>query len=114
MLFLFCILSAVNPLPEFEAQLIPEGDTKTINCSYPPGDVGGIPTPSIHWLKPSLREVPLDGTKRVRVEEQKNLLVFDPIKKSDEGNYTCVSSNMAGETTQILKVVVASKYTSLS
>ncbi|XP_054759020.2 inactive tyrosine-protein kinase 7-like isoform X1 [Lytechinus pictus] len=100
-------IATLNPLPEFEDQLIPEGNTKSINCLYPEGTESGIPAPSIHWLKPSMREVPLDETKRIRVEEERNLLVFDPIKKSDEGNYTCVSSNMAGETTQILQVMVA-------
>ncbi|XP_056379622.1 hemicentin-1 isoform X2 [Hyla sarda] len=55
--------------------------------------VTGVPTPQINWLKNGL---PLPVSSQVRLLSSGQVLRISRIQKSDEGAYTCVSSNRAG------------------
>ncbi|XP_075689566.1 hemicentin-1 [Rhinoderma darwinii] len=55
--------------------------------------VTGIPTPQINWLKNGL---PLPVSSQVRLLSSGQVFRISRIQKSDEGAYTCVSSNRAG------------------
>ncbi|XP_073439014.1 hemicentin-1 [Dendrobates tinctorius] len=55
--------------------------------------VTGVPTPQINWLKNGL---PLPVSSQVRLHSSGQVLRISRIQKSDEGAYTCVSSNRAG------------------
>ncbi|KAG9483371.1 hypothetical protein GDO78_009341 [Eleutherodactylus coqui] len=55
--------------------------------------VTGVPTPQINWLKNGL---PLPVSSQVRLLSSGQVVRISRIQKSDEGAYTCVSSNRAG------------------
>lgn len=58
------------------------------------GCVGyGLPTPTVTWSR--------GGTG--------NLLQLKSVTKADQGNYTCIISNLAGTTTATVKIIVTSK-----
>ncbi|XP_071476502.1 inactive tyrosine-protein kinase 7-like [Diadema antillarum] len=100
-------IATVHPLPPFETITVVENTVKSINCSYEEGETGGIPTPSLQWLKPNGREVSRNNTKRIYSGEDGSKLVINPVRKQDEGNFTCRASNIAGQETQVLQLLVA-------
>ncbi|XP_040264776.1 hemicentin-1 isoform X1 [Bufo bufo] len=55
--------------------------------------VTGVPTPQINWLKNGL---PLLVTSQVRLLSSGQMLRISRVQKSDEGAYTCLTSNRAG------------------
>ncbi|KAM3915384.1 hemicentin-1 [Leptodactylus fuscus] len=55
--------------------------------------VTGVPTPQINWLKNGL---PLPVSSQIRLLSSGQVFRISRIQKSDEGAYTCVSSNRAG------------------
>ncbi|KAG8556198.1 hypothetical protein GDO81_017962 [Engystomops pustulosus] len=64
------------------------GTSMNIECL-----VTGVPTPQINWLKNGL---PLPVSPQVRLLSSGQVFRISRIQKSDEGVYTCVSSNRAG------------------
>lgn len=94
-------------MPQLEAIVVPEGSPQTRSCRYPTGVEGGLPKPTLQWTREG-GSLSSDQTERVHVRNG-SILVFDGILKSDEGNYTCTSSNLAGTVTSTLEITVASK-----
>ncbi|XP_071834014.1 inactive tyrosine-protein kinase 7-like isoform X2 [Apostichopus japonicus] len=100
-------VARVEPLPQLEAIVVPEGSPQTRSCRYPTGVEGGLPKPTLQWTRVG-GSLSSDQTERVHVRNG-SILVFDGILKSDEGNYTCTSSNLAGSVTSTLEITVATK-----
>ena len=101
--------SEVEDLPILGSRTIPDGERLSINCTYPYGVKGGVPKPQISWLDQSGALVSSDLADRVHTEGG-TYLVFKRVQASDNGNFTCQASNMAGEVTSPLGVIVASEY----
>ena len=74
---------------------VTEGDNVTLTCII----TDGVPKPEqIRWLKD---KIPLD-------ENNRNM-VLRSIKKKQEGNYTCETSNEAGFVKDSIEVIVDGK-----
>ena len=58
--------------------------TSTLTC-----DAEGDPTPTISWLRPDLTPLPVDPAT--------NAPQFGVLTRADEGTYTCLAANSAGE-----------------
>ncbi|XP_066909298.1 inactive tyrosine-protein kinase 7 isoform X1 [Halyomorpha halys] len=73
-----------------------EGSLRLVaeDSDYEIGCVGyGLPTPTVSWTR--------GGTG--------NVLKLKSVSKADQGNYTCIISNLAGTTTANVKIVVTSR-----
>ena len=71
---------------------VTEGDNVTLTCNI----TDGVPKPGlIRWLK---EKIPLD-------ENNRNM-VLGSIKKEQEGNYTCETSNAGGSAKDSVEVIV--------
>lgn len=76
-----------------------------ISCLVP----SGLPSPKVYWRNSEGHIVSDSGPVRV----QDNTLVIAKARiNEDEGNYTCVAENLAGETDMTVEVMVTGKYTS--
>ena len=74
---------------------VTEGDNVTLTCQI----TDGVPKPElIRWLK---EKTPLD--------KNNTNLVLRSIKKEQEGNYTCETSNEGGSARDSIEVIVDSK-----
>ncbi|XP_033636817.1 inactive tyrosine-protein kinase 7-like [Asterias rubens] len=100
------MVAKVEDLPILGSRTIPDGERLSINCTYPYGVKGGVPKPQISWLDQSGALVSSDLADRVHTEGG-TYLVFKRVQASDNGNFTCQASNMAGEVTSPLGVIVA-------
>ena len=74
---------------------VTEGDNVTLTCKI----VNGVPKPElIHWLK-----------ENISLDEKPTNMVLRSIKKEQEGNYTCETSNEGGSAKNSIEVIVDSK-----
>ena len=74
---------------------VTEGDNVTLTCQI----IDGVPKPKlIRWLK---EKTPLD--------KKNTNLVLRSIKKEQEGNYTCETSNEGGSARDSIEVIVDGK-----
>ncbi|XP_066497040.1 matrix-remodeling-associated protein 5 [Hoplias malabaricus] len=73
------------------------GDTVSLTCS-----AKGEPTPSITWLSPSNRIIPLASDK-YQVSSDGTLLIHK-VQRFDIGNYTCSVRNSAGIDRKVVRV----------
>ena len=72
-----------------------EGDNVTLTCNI----IDGVPKPGqICWLR-----------DRVLLDENNRIMVLRSIKKEQEGNYTCETSNAGGSTKDTIEVIVDGK-----
>ena len=72
-----------------------EGDNVTLTCKI----IDGVPKPEpIRWLR---SENSLNG--------KNTTMILRSIKKDQEGNYTCETSNEGGSANDSIKVIVDSK-----
>ncbi|XP_053737549.1 hemicentin-1 isoform X1 [Synchiropus splendidus] len=62
-----------------------------------------VPPPTLVWLKDGL---PLEASPRVRILSNGRYLQINMVVVSDEAEYTCVASNVAGNTTRQFNVAV--------
>ncbi|XP_064412971.1 matrix-remodeling-associated protein 5 [Latimeria chalumnae] len=78
---------------------VPYGDAVTILCA-----AKGEPTPRITWLSPTNRVIPALSDK-YQVHSDGTLFI-QKAQRSDNGNYTCIAQNTAGEDKKIVKIEV--------
>ena len=71
---------------------VTEGDNVTLTCNI----TDGVPKPAlIRWLK-----------EKISLDENNENMVLRSIKKEQEGNYTCETSNEGGSAKDSVKVIV--------
>ncbi|XP_038046577.1 inactive tyrosine-protein kinase 7-like [Patiria miniata] len=100
------VVAKVEDLPNLGTRMVPDGEPLSVNCTYPYGETGGMPTPQISWLDQSKAPISVNPDDRVHTVGG-TLLVFNRLVEADNGNYTCKAVNSAGEKTTQLGVVVA-------
>ena len=72
-----------------------EGDNVTLTCNI----IDGVPKPDlIRWLR-----------EKISLDEKSTNMVLRSIKKEQEGNYTCETSNAGGSTKDSIEVIVDGK-----
>ena len=72
-----------------------EGDNVTLTCNI----TDGVPKPDlIRWLR-----------EKISSDEKSTNMVLRSIKKEQEGNYTCETSNEGGSTKDSIEVIVDGK-----
>ena len=71
---------------------VTEGDNVTLTCNI----TDGVPKPGlIRWLK-----------EKISLDENNRNMVLRSIKKEQEGNYTCETSNEGGSAKESVEVIV--------
>ncbi|CAM4728093.1 unnamed protein product [Leuciscus chuanchicus] len=81
-----------------------EGRLCRLDCK-----VSGLPHPEIMWLLNG-RPIYPDITHRMLVRENgMHSLVIDPLTQADDGTYTCIASNKAGQSSFCLQLKVVEK-----
>ncbi|XP_051508283.1 myopalladin-like isoform X2 [Myxocyprinus asiaticus] len=81
-----------------------EGQLCRLDCK-----VSGLPHPEIMWLLNG-RPIYPDVTHRMLVRENGvHSLVIDPLTQADDGTYTCIASNKAGQSSFCLELNVVEK-----
>ncbi|XP_051945500.1 myopalladin-like isoform X2 [Xyrauchen texanus] len=81
-----------------------EGQLCRLDCK-----VSGLPHPEIMWLLNG-RPIYPDVTHRMLVRENGvHSLVIDPLTQADDGTYTCIASNKAGQCSFCLELKVVEK-----
>uniref|UniRef100_A0A3P9IHN6 Myopalladin n=1 Tax=Oryzias latipes TaxID=8090 RepID=A0A3P9IHN6_ORYLA len=83
-----------------------EGRLCRLDCK-----VSGLPSPELMWLVNGKPIYP-DLTHKMLVRENSvHSLVIDPLMQNDEGTYTCIASNKAGQSSFSLELKVVGKET---
>ncbi|XP_023819005.1 myopalladin isoform X2 [Oryzias latipes] len=83
-----------------------EGRLCRLDCK-----VSGLPSPELMWLVNGKPIYP-DLTHKMLVRENSvHSLVIDPLMQNDEGTYTCIASNKAGQSSFSLELKVVEKET---
>uniref|UniRef100_A0A8C7YGV6 Ig-like domain-containing protein n=1 Tax=Oryzias sinensis TaxID=183150 RepID=A0A8C7YGV6_9TELE len=83
-----------------------EGRLCRLDCK-----VSGLPSPELMWLVNGKPIYP-DLTHKMLVRENGvHSLVMDPLMQNDEGTYTCIASNKAGQSSFSLELKVVGKET---
>ena len=80
---------------------VTEGEKVTLDCA-----ANGKPAVDIKWNSVGSTLVLSSGVKT-------NSLIFTSINKTDNGEFICTASNVAGKVTQSVKVTVNCKFTSI-
>ncbi|XP_059389254.1 neural cell adhesion molecule 1-like isoform X6 [Carassius carassius] len=75
-------------------------------------DADGFPEPMVTWTR---NNIPLESGKKYNFNEDGSEMTIQDVTKLDEGDYTCIAKNKAGESEQelSLKVFVKPKITYL-
>ncbi|KAK6315238.1 hypothetical protein J4Q44_G00147670 [Coregonus suidteri] len=88
------------PSTKYEVIKVQQGGQVALNCG-----AKGQPVPTITWLSPMNRVLPVEGSGPVGVR-QDGSLVIQGARGADGGNYTCRASNAAGERSKVMGVEV--------
>lgn len=102
-------LSAASFEPTLPNQvaIVGEDQELQVSCLEP----CGVPTPKVYWRDPKGHIISDAGPIRV----QDNTLIIGKAQiNEDDGNYTCVAENLAGETDMSVQVVISSEYQTLT
>ncbi|XP_035248674.1 matrix-remodeling-associated protein 5 [Anguilla anguilla] len=83
----------------FSVVKVPYGDSVALKCS-----AKGEPTPAITWLSPTNRIIP-PASDKYQVHNDGTLLI-QKAQRFDNGNYTCMARNTAGQDRKIIRVEV--------
>ncbi|XP_069060717.1 matrix-remodeling-associated protein 5 isoform X1 [Pleurodeles waltl] len=78
---------------------VPYGDVLSVPC-----EAKGEPIPKITWLSPSNR--PISAFSNKYQVQRDGTLFIQKAQRSDNGNYTCVARNEAGEDKKIVNIHV--------
>lgn len=68
----------------------------------------GLPPPKVYWRDPRGHIISDAGPVRV---QDNTLIIARARMNEDDGNYTCVAENLAGETDISVQIVVSSRLT---
>lgn len=91
--------------PKFPTQLAIVGEDQEfqISCLEPLG----LPPPKVYWRDPTGHII--SDTGPVRVQDS-TLIIARARMSEDDGNYTCMAENLAGETDISVQIVISSRY----
>lgn len=95
--------ASFEPLLPNQVAVVAVDQELQVSCLEP----AGLPAPKVYWKDPSGHIISDSGAVRV---QDNTLIVANARKDEDEGSYTCVAENMAGETEISAQVVVSSKF----
>ena len=100
-------MAAFEPKRPTQLAIVGEDQEFQISCLEPLG----LPSPKVYWKDPTGHII--SDTGPVRVQDN-TLIIAKARMGEDDGNYTCVAENMAGETDISVQIVISSKYTIFS
>lgn len=96
-------MASFEPPLSNQLAIVGEGQELQVSCLEP----AGLPQPRVYWRDPKGHIISDSGSVRV----QDNTLIIGKAKATDNnGNYTCVAENLAGETELSVQVTVSSEY----
>lgn len=84
-------------------EVVGENREFQISCLEP----AAFPSPKIYWRDP--RGHIISDTGPVRVQDN-TLIIAKARMNEDDGNYTCVAENLAGETDVTFQMVISSTF----
>ena len=90
LLYLFVVPSGIQPIQDVN---ITEGENLTVLCN-----VSGTPLPMVSWIK-------VGGDMSTNGSE----LVFTNISRTQAGGYVCEASNLCGNASETVSIVVQCK-----
>ncbi|XP_068128387.1 fibroblast growth factor receptor 1-like [Hyperolius riggenbachi] len=89
-----------------KVHLVPQAKTVKLRCL-----AGGIPTPTLRWLKDGREFKPEHRIGGYKVRSQTWSLIMDSVVSSDKGNYTCVVENQYGSINHTYQLNVVERLT---
>ncbi|XP_053989668.1 tyrosine-protein kinase-like otk [Hylaeus anthracinus] len=99
--------ASFEPLLPNQVAVVGEDQELQVSCLEP----SGLPTPKVYWKDPKGHIISDSGPVRV---QDNTLIVAKAGMGEDDGNYTCVAENMAGETDISVQVVISTPPTLIS
>ncbi|KAM9332340.1 neural cell adhesion molecule 1a isoform 2-T2 [Pholidichthys leucotaenia] len=94
----------VNVLPTIRARQSDVNATADIgNSALLACDADGFPEPTVTWAH---NDIVLEAGDKYSFNEDGSELVIKDVKKVDEGDYTCIAQNKAGEKTEEVSLTV--------
>ncbi|CAL7946572.1 unnamed protein product [Xylocopa violacea] len=92
--------ASFEPLLPNQVAVVGEDQELQVSCLEP----SGLPTPKVYWRDPKGHIISDSGPVRV---QDNTLIIAKARMGEDDGNYTCVAENMAGETDISAQVVIS-------
>lgn len=99
--------ASFEPLLSSQVAVVGEEQELQVSCLEP----SGLPPPRVYWRDPKGHIISDSGPVRV---QDNTLIVAKARMGEDDGNYTCVAENMAGETDISVQVVISTPPTLIS
>lgn len=94
--------ASFEPLLPNQVAIVGEEQELQVSCLEP----AGLPAPKVYWRDPKGHIISDSGPVRV---QENTLIVAKARMSEDDGNYTCVAENMAGETDMYAQVLISSE-----
>ncbi|CAK8691082.1 unnamed protein product [Clavelina lepadiformis] len=91
---------SIRDSDEVEHRWVIRGNNISLSC-----DADAVPPPTMQWL---VNGAPLDSTPRVRTQSAGRILFVSLAKDEDAAMYTCVASNVAGDSHRDIQLDVYS------
>ncbi|XP_012151673.1 tyrosine-protein kinase-like otk isoform X1 [Megachile rotundata] len=99
--------ASFEPILSNQVAVVGEEQELQVSCLEP----SGLPAPKVYWRDPKGHIISDSGPVRV----QDNTLIIAKARiGEDDGNYTCVAENMAGETEMVAQVLISTPPTLIS